>query len=381
MATDSYTELEELKTQQGPAAVLQKLAEMLRENAQFHQLFDAMLMQKKHSLGLPLLRPTSFDDVPADRRDEFEATYVSAAREVGNLLLADNQLGQAWMYMRTIREPEVIKAAIEKLDSKNEYSEEAIDIALYQGIAPVKGLEMMLNSHGTCSSITALDQQFQRLEPAARTQCAALLVKRLYDDVTQTIQHEVERKQGLAAPGQTLRELIAGRDWLFADANYHIDVSHLHSVVRFARSLTAQTPELPLAIQLAEYGSRLAEQYQYAGDPPFEDFYPAHVQYLKAIGNINQDAALNYFREKLRPDVNDPDNQLAAIGLVELLTRLGRMDEALEIAGKYLSQSSEQTGFSFADLCADAGRFDLLTQVSKYKGDLLTFTAAMLQSK
>lgn len=380
MATDSYTELEELKTQQGPAAVLQKLAETLRENAQFHQLFDALLMQKKHSLGLPLLRPTSFDDVPADKRDDFEATYVAAAREVGKLLLDDKQLGQAWMYMRTIREPEVIKAAIEKLDSKSEYSEEAIDIALYQGIAPVKGLEMMLNSHGTCSSITALDQQFMRLEPTARTQCAALLVKRLYDDVTQTIQHEVERKQGLAAPGQTLRELIAGRDWLFADANYHIDVSHLHSVVRFARSLTAQSPELPLAIQLAEYGSRLAEQYQYAGDPPFEDFYPAHVQFLKAIGNINQEAALNYFREKLRPDSNEPENQLVALGLVDLLTRLGKMDEALDVAAKYLSQSSEQTGFSFADLCADAGRFDLLTQVSKDKGDLLTFTAAMLQA-
>lgn len=380
MATDSYTELEELKTQQGPAAVLQKLAETLRENAQFHQLFDALLMQKKHSLGLPLLRPTSFDDVPADKRDDFEATYVAAAREVGKLLLDDKQLGQAWMYMRTIREPEVIKAAIEKLDSKTDYSEEAIDIALYQGIAPVKGLEMMLCSHGTCSSITALDQQFMRLEPTARTQCAALLVKRLYEDVTQTIQHEVERKQGLAAPGQTLRELIAGRDWLFADANYHIDVSHLHSVVRFARSLTAQSPELPLAIQLAEYGSRLAEQYQYAGDPPFEDFYPAHVQFLKAIGNINQEAALNYFREKLRPDSNEPENQLVALGLVDLLTRLGKMDEALDVAAKYLSQSSEQTGFSFADLCADAGRFDLLTQVSKDKGDLLTFTAAMLQA-
>ena len=134
------------------------------------------------------------------------------------------------------KEPGPIKDAIEKLDAKSEYSEEAIDIALYQGIAPVKGLEMMLNSHGTCSSITALDQQFMRLEAGARTQCAALLVKRLYDDVSQTIQHEVERKQGLAAPGQTLRELIAGRDWLFADNNYHIDVSHLHSVIRFSRA-------------------------------------------------------------------------------------------------------------------------------------------------
>ena len=380
MSTDSFAELEALKTQQGPTAVLQKLADTLREQRQFHQLFDALLMQKKQSLGLPLLRPTSFDDVPAEQRDDFEATYVASAREVGKMLLDDKQLGQAWMYMRTIREPELIKAALEQLDPKNDYSEEAIDIALYQGIAPVRGLEMMLNSHGTCSSITALDQQFQRLESTARTQCAALLVKRLYDDVSQTIQHEVERKQGLAAPGQTLHELIAGRDWLFAEANYHIDVSHLHSVVRFARSLTAQSPELPLAIQLAEYGSRLAQQYQYAGDPPFEDFYPAHEQFLKAIGNINQDAALNYFRDKLRPEANDPENQLVALGFVDLLTRLGRMDEALDVAAKYLSQSTEQTGFSFADLCADAGRYDLLTQVSKDKGDLLTFTAALLQA-
>ena len=380
MSTDSFAELEALKTQQGPAAVLKKLADTLREQGQYHQLFDALLMQKKQSLGLPLLRPTSLDDVPADKRDDFEETYVASAREVGQLLLADKQLGQAWMYMRTIREPEPIKAALEKLDAKNEYSEEAIDIALYQGIAPVKGLEMMLNSHGTCSSITALDQQFLRLEPAARAQCAALLVRRLYDDVSQTLQHEVEKKQGLAAPGQTLRELMAGRDWLFADANYHIDVSHLHSVVRFARSLRADQPELPLAIQLAEYGSHLAEQYQYAGDPPFEDFYPAHVQFLKALGNINQDAALSYFRDKLRPDSFDPENQLVALGFVDLLTRLGRMDEALEVAKAHLSQSTDQTGFSFADLCADAGRYDLLTEVSKEKGDILTFTAAMLQS-
>lgn len=381
MSTDSYAELEALKTQQGPAAVLQKLAETLREQAQFHQLFDALLMQKKQALGLPLLRPTSFDDVPAHLRDDFEATYVNCAREVGQLLLNDKQLGQAWMYLRTIREPGPIKAAIDQLDPRTDYSEEAIDIALYQGLAPVKGLEMMLNSHGTCSSITALDQQFLRLEPDARAACAALLVKRLYNDVSQTLQHEVERKQGLAAPGQTLRELIAGRDWLFADANYHIDVSHLHSVVRFSRALPAESPEIPLAIQLAEYGSRLAQQYQYAGDPPFEDFYPAHVQFLKAVANINRDEALNYFRDKLRPDVNDPDNQLVALALVDLLTRLGRKEEALELAAKYLSYASEQTGFSFADLCAEVGRFDLLSQISKDKGDLLTFAAAILQAK
>ena len=73
MSTDSFAELEALKTQQGPAAVLKKLADTLREQGQYHQLFDALLMQKKQSLGLPLLRPTSLDDVPADKRAAYWA--------------------------------------------------------------------------------------------------------------------------------------------------------------------------------------------------------------------------------------------------------------------------------------------------------------------
>lgn len=378
-ATDTFAELESLKAQQGSVQVLKKLEQLLRDQKQYHQVFDAVLMQKKLELGGSLLKPTAFDDVPEAKRNDFEEAYIAAAREVGTLLLADKQLGQAWMYFRTIRETEPIRQFIETLDPRADYSEEAIDIALYQGVSPIKGLEMMLSSHGTCSSITALDQQFMRLDPKARAQCASLLVRRIYDDLTQTIQHEVERKHGLATPGQTLRELIAGRDWLFADANYHIDVSHLHAVVRFSRSLDPSAKELPLAIQLAEYGSKLATQYQYASDPPFEDYYPAHVQYLKALGNINADAAFAYFRDKLKPDVNDPDSQLTALVLVELLSNKGQINEALELASQYLSSVQEQLGFSFGELCAKAGRYDLLQKVARDKGDLLTYTAALLQ--
>jgi hypothetical protein len=382
MFTDVFTEFESVKQTQGSAAVLEKLAATLREQKQFHQLFDALLMQKKLSLGAPLIKPTSFDDVPQESRDDFEEAYVAAAREVGLLLLAEKQMGQAWMYLRTIRETEVMRKAIEQLDPKADSTEEVIDIALYQGVSPIKGLEMMLQSHGTCSSITALDQLFMKLDPAARVACAGLLVKRIYNDLTETCQHEVERKQGMAAPGQTLRELIAGRDWLFADANYHIDVSHLHSVVRFSRSLAPGAPELKQAIQLAEYGSKLAEQYQYAGDPPFEDYYVAHGHFLKALANVNRETALTYFREKLKPDATEnPDNQLVAFAYVDLLTRLDLMDEALDVATKYLSNVQEQLGFSLADLCAEAKRYDLLKQVARDKGDLLTFTAALLQGE
>jgi hypothetical protein len=179
MSTDVFAEFEAIQKTQGSAAVLEKLGGTFRDQKQYHQLFDVLLMQKKLSLGAPLIRPTSFDDVPQAAREDFEESYVAAAREVGLLLLADRQMGQAWMYLRTIRETDVMRQAIEKLDAKADCSEEVIDIALYQGVSPVKGLQMMLQSHGTCSSITALDQLFMKLEPSARVACAGLLVKRI----------------------------------------------------------------------------------------------------------------------------------------------------------------------------------------------------------
>ena len=378
MSQDTFAQLEAVNRAQGPVAAIDQLIAALRTEQSHHQLFDALLLKKKHEMGLPLSHPTSFDDVPADRRSEFEKVYIESARQVGELWLQQGSIGQAWLYLRTIREPEKVAQAIEALDAHSPPPEDIIDIALYQGVAPVKGLQLMLSSHGTCSSITALDQQFMQLSDEARQTCAALLVRRLHDDLTQTLQMEVSRKQPMTPPGQSLRELMLGRDWLFADDNYHIDVSHLHSVVRFARSLKEGTPELKQAIDLAEYGSRLAPQYQYAGDPPFEDYYPAHIHYFKVIGNTARDAGLDYFRQKLGADAADPDNQLAALGLVELLTKIGRYDEAIDVAAKYLKSAQEQFGFSFMDLCQQAGRYDALRQIAREKGDLISYTAALL---
>lgn len=376
--SDVFDDLQAVAQQHDASKVITRLLAALREQKQYHHIFDATLLQKKLSLGLPLDKPTSFDDVPEALKEDFEKTYVAAAREVGELLLADGQLSQSWLYFRTIREPEKIKAAIEALNPETDARDEIVEIALHHGVAPVQGVKMLLQTHGVCSTITAVDQQFSRLDPAGRSAVAATLVRRLYDDVTYTIQREVERKNGLAAPGQSLRELIAGRDWLFEDGNYHVDVSHLHSVVRFARSLEQGAPELALAVQLADYGSRLMHQYQYAGDPPFEDFYPAHLQFLKAVSNQNRESALAYFRDRLPEDPHQGDAQLAALVYVDLLVRLGRAEEAVPVAVKYLAHVGDQIGFSLAELCRQTGRYDVLCQSARDKGDLLQFTVGLL---
>lgn len=378
MSELNFDELPALLGQRGASATIDRLIAALRDEKRYHPLFDALLMKRRHELGLALTRPTALKDVPEAQRDEFERYYIDQAREVGGLLLADGQIAQAWNYFRAIGETGPVTKAINDLPDNSGAGEDVIEIALLQGAAPVKGLRLFLASHGTCSTITALDQQFLQMPGDVRAGCARVMVRKLYDDLRDNVQHDVQRRQPLTPPGQPLRELIAGREALFADDNYHIDVSHLNAVVRFGRALDAGDAELDLALQLAQYGSRLAPQYQYAGNPPFDEFYPAHIRFFQVLLDKDRPAGLDYFRAKLGDDPSDTDNQLTAYVLVDLLQRLGRRDEALEIACKYLSQSGEEFGLSIPELCAQAGRFDLLAKLARDRGDLVGYAAALL---
>ncbi|MFN6106440.1 MAG: hypothetical protein ACK5EA_18565 [Planctomycetaceae bacterium] len=361
-----------------PLEVLDRLISQLRADHDWHGLFDALLMRRREELGLPLIRPTSLKDVPPALRDDFEKFYIDAAREVGGLLLADGQIPQAWNYFRAINETEPVARAIEALPEDAPVEEAVVEIALFHAVAPIKGLELFLKSHGTCSTITALDQQFGQMPPANRAACARVMVQRLYDDLRANVEHDVKRRLPMTPPGASLRELIAGREMLFEEGNYHIDVSHLNSVVRFARMLEPHDPELDLALQLAQYGARLSPQYQYGGNAPFTDFYPAHIRYFQALLNQNRDEALAWFHSQITGDPAETDTQLAAYALVDLLIRLDRPAEALDLALKYLPETAEEFGLSIPELCAKAGQFDKLRQFARSRGDLLNFTAGLL---
>lgn len=378
MSDLNFDELEQIHRTDGSARLIEKLIASLRAEKRYHALFDALLMKKRLELGLALVRPTALKDVPEDKRDEFEKVYIDSAREIGRLLLAENSIPQAWHYLRAINEPAAVARAIEALPENSQVSDEVVEIALFQGVAPVKGLSLYLGSHGTCSTITAFDQISMQLPPDARQRCAQVLVRKLYNDLRENVEHDVARRQPMNPPGQTLRELIGGREWLFADDSYHIDVSHLNAVVRFARWLEADSRELELALQLAQYGSRLAPQYQYAGNPPFDEFYPAHIRYFQALLGDQREQALQYFRDKLGNDPSSTDNQLAAFVIVDLLLRLDRRDEALELACKYLGDSADELGLSLPELCAESRRFDLLKSLARSKGDVVNFAAALI---
>ena len=367
----------------GAAALFDQLIAQLVEKQDYHHIFDARLLKKKQELGLPLHRPTSFEDVPAELRDDFQKSYTNAAREAGEWLLKDGKLSQAWMYFHAISETEPIAAAVQAFpiprEGASQESEEMIDLALFKGLAPAKGMELMLRTHGTCSTITSLDQQFHNLKADDRAACAAILVKSLHADLLHSVQHDVSKRMPFAPPAGTLRELIAGREWLFAENNYHIDVSHLNATVRFARALPLESPELALALDLTEYGSHLSPQFQYAGDPPFDDFYPAHREFFRFLANDGREEALAYFQRKLEQEPDEADKPMIAYVLVDLLVRAKRYDEAIPLAEKHLLPADEGFADSFAEMCREAGRYDALLRSAERRGDLVGYASALLQ--
>lgn len=381
MAT-TFDRLSELTTSGNPASALDTLINTLRSEQNFHRLFDALMLKRKFDLGLPLTRPSSLADVPAEQREAFEKHYIEAAREVGSLFLKSKQLNEAWLYFRTIQEKEPVAAAINELPFPDDYekAQELIQIALYDGANPLRGLQLLLKTNGTCNTITTLDQIMPQLSADERKQAAAIMVRHLYDDLQSNVQADVQKRMPFAPPGGSLRELIAGRDWLFQDGNYHIDVSHLNSVVRFSRFMDASAPELELALQLAEYGSHLDAQLQYSGEVPFTEFYPAHVQFFRILLGQKVDEAIAYFQQKLDAEPDEQDQQMIAYVLVDVLTRTGRVADAMRVAEKHLKFVDEQS-FSFAELCLKAGRSDAWAAAAKEKGDVVAFTAALLAGK
>ena len=319
--------------------------------------------------------------MPEERQAEFEEAYIAAARRVGEAFLAENNIPQAWIYLRTIREPQGVAQALDRIAVGNglpDNVEDLISIALYERAHPVKGLELMLQSRGTCNTISAFDQAVPQISSEERIRGAELLVRHLYGELLQSVCRDIERREETPFTAKTLREAITGRDWLFDDGNYHVDVSHLGSVVRFARFLTPESPELQTVIQLSEYGMRLSPQFQFPADPPFDVYYTAHLHFFRILADDRRDEAVAYFHERLRTAAETEDRRLIAYVLVDLLVRIGAKNDAVAVAKEFLADLDESSGFSFAQLCEEAERMDVYRETAQDKGDLVGFTAALL---
>lgn len=399
---------------QGPSAALENLADELERTGKFRQALEARLLQARLELGLPAIVDEGGlgSEVPEATRAAYEERYVAAVRRVGHAVLAGGDLVNAWPYFRLIGEPEPIRQALEEdrwlspassaspqgfdpdnpAASDEEDQAEArfgrlVEIAFYEGVHPARGLEFILERHGLCAAITAFDQ----LPPdrKVRGRCAGLLAIRLREQLRAGLIHELERRgaaipETAREPGTSLAPLWVGRPELFADDAYHVDVSHLAATVRLA-SLSDDPQALSAAIDLADYGSKLAAPFQQTSEPPFESLYPDHALYLRGLLGDDPDAverAVAWLEDRL-PDALPRSyvETLPAQALVRLLIRHERLVEAARIATTHLHGVPEAalTVPSPAQLCLRAGPEGaaLLADLARRHHDLPLLAAAL----
>jgi hypothetical protein len=365
----------------GADGALESLAGRLRAVGDFHALFDARLMQARRRLRLPIILTTPLDDLAEPMRGQVEAAYLDACREVGWLFWNAGKFREAWMYLRPLGDNAPVAAAINEIEPNNENLTSLVEIALQEGVSPARGFELVLRHYGTCNAITTFDSEMARHRRSEQQAAAAMLVRQLHSDLVGNIRADIARRDEAAPESTSIPELIAGRDWLFADNSYHTDTSHLSATVRIAR-IVEDPAVLSLAWELTEYGRRLAATLQFRGDPPFEDVYPSHALFFAAQTGRNIDEALQLFREQANKANVDEEGTAAAEVYAVLLIRLRRFAEALEEHIRLMPSGVRTTGFAptVVELARLAGNYDRLMAVSRQRGDLLGFVAGMISN-
>jgi hypothetical protein len=383
MDQPAYDALQQTLAQDGPAAAIDRLCALLRDRKEYSDLFYALLMKIRHELGVSPIPTGPALELPADVHEAYEEAIRDAGHLVGELYLADDNIGHAWAFYRMLGEPEPIRAALEKANpGDGQDCQQLVDIAFYQGVHPKKGFDLILERFGICNAITTLSGQEFAHGEEVRDYCIKRLVRALHGELRERLEAEIMRHEDRKPAAQSLRELMAGRDWLFQDDFYHIDVSHLGAVVQMSIHL-GPGEELDLARELCAYGQKLSPRFQYAADPPFEDQYADYGTYLAVLAGDDVERGLTHFRAKAETADPETVGTYPAETLVNLLLRVNRPAEALQTARRYLAEVRDRrlSCPSLVELCQKTGDYRTLAEVARAQDNPVHFVAGLIAAK
>jgi len=381
MSAAAFDDLQSALASGGADAALAQAADLLRREKKHHELFEVLKMQLRRRLGLPLLASEAADGLPEQQRAKLEDGLIEACREVGSALLKEGQIREGWMYLRPVGDRAEAAKLLAQVEATDENYEDLIDVCLHEGVDIGRGYGLVLEHFGTCNAITQYDSAIVRRPRSEQAPAARRLLAQVHADLLASVKADITRQEGQQPKEQTLRDLLLDREWLFQDNAYHLDTTHLAATVRIARVLS-EPADLRLALDLTEYGRRLSQQFQYHGDEPFAETYPANALYFQALlGQNIQEAAL-YFQTKA--ELLDPQHHgYGAIETyIDLLSRLGRHAEALAAAVKFDVGSIQPLGNAppLVELARKSGEYTSVLAHCRQKQDLLGFTAALVQS-
>ena len=375
-----YDELQHSIESEGPAKAIDRLCEALRQRKDYANLFYALLMKKRHELGVNPVPTGPSQDLPQEAHEAYEDAIREAGRLVGKLYLDEGNIPHAWMFYRMIGEVDPVREAIDRFEpADGEDCHPLVDIAYHQGISPRKGFDLILDRFGICSAITMLGGQEFPHGPEVRDYCIKRVVRALYHELYDRLSVEIERQEGKKPEAKTVRELLADRDWLFADDFYHVDISHLGAVVQMSIHLPP-CEELQMARDLCAYGQKLSPRFQYQSEPPFEDQYRDYGVYLAVLAGDDVEAGLAHFRAKAEQADPQEVGTYPAEVFVNLLLRVGRDKEALAVARRYLANVTDRqlTCPGIVELCQKTGDYRTLAEIAREQDNAVHFVAGLI---
>jgi len=385
----------------GTAEMFDLLATSLKARGRWHALFDLRLLQARIALGLPATGDLG-DVAPVDR-DQLDERSLAACREVGWPLLDAGQVAASWMYLRAAVTPAEVAERLAGLadgidatgndlhDEENATRlQEIVHVALWEGVDPALGIEIVIRTQGTCNSITAYEQAVSRLPARRQEPAAGVLVRHLHREVASALAADLTQRGARIDAVDTavtptiiplldlLRE-VGGAD----DASIHVDVSHLQSVLRIAR-VCSDPDVIRDAWELACYACRLPADVVYPGEPPFETVGESSRMFFGAQLGYDVEQSIGFFRRSAARAILEESGTLPSDTLVLLLTRLGRPSEALHAALERPADGPMPSAMlasgmlpSLVELATAADSWEELLSACRERGDEITFAATL----
>jgi hypothetical protein len=262
-------------------------------------------------------------------------------------------------------------------------------VALWEGVDPALGIDIVIRTQGTCNAITVYEQAVSRLPARRQEPAAGVLVHHLHGEVTRAVAADLtHRGAAVAAADDAGASMIPLLDLLRElggpdDASIHVDVSHLQSVLRIARVCTDPNI-IHQAWELACYACRLPADMAYPGEPPFEEVGESSRLFFGAQLGHDRERAIGFFRRAAARARIEESGTLPADTLVLLLTRLGRPAEALHAALERpadgpMPSTMLASGMlpSLVELATAADSWDDLLAACRERGDEITYAATL----
>jgi hypothetical protein len=376
--------------QSGTGASLEYLKEYFLQQKDYHKLFEILKMRARKDLDLPVVfDPEKEKELSEEVNRKLEEGMMNACREVGQHLFRAGRPEEGWMYLQPVGDRALAKQLLREVPLNDETQPAVVEIGLGQGVDPEYGFRLMLEEHGVCNAITTIDVKIGHgeLDQKSLKEVCVVLLEYFYQDIVDKVLVDVAHREGQSKE-ESLGELLNRHAWIVTETGHHVDATHLSSVVRLSRNVSLPQ-HWEMARDLAVYGLRLANDFRYPGEVPFESTFADHLIWFKGLLGSSKteletdvQQAIDFFNTKSQ-NCHELDVPVVVETLVAFLVKANRRAEALEVALEKLAGKFEPVGVApgLFEIATTPELRQRLSQFFEEKGDLLGYAVCSLANE